>query len=239
MSETNMPEWLAKDALDVGLFTNQLEPMLDFWQTEVGLAFDHMLPVGGGVRQHRHDHQGAVLKLNHARNPLPPKSEGGLQRLIIAKEGVTTPRDLSDPDGNQVQLVPLGFGGVDHWAIEIATVDHATFLTHYRDRLGLPQDRRFPAAVRCGRSQIIGVGAPEIADQTDSDAMQRTGFRYSTMQVFKVDSCHDQALARGAAEGAAPMTLGKTARISFLKDHHGNWMELSQRASITGSLTPG
>jgi hypothetical protein len=51
-------DWLAKDALDVGLFTNQLKAQLSFWQHQVGLAFDHLLPVGGGVRQHRHAHQG-------------------------------------------------------------------------------------------------------------------------------------------------------------------------------------
>ena len=239
MTRPDMPDWLAKDALDVGLFTNQLEPMLAFWQDEVGLPFDHMLPVGGGVRQHRHDHHGAVLKLNQARDPLLPKSAGGLQRLVIATDRVTDPHDLADPDGNQVRLVPVGFEGIDHWALEIATADEQSFLNHYRDRLGLPQDPKWPAAVRCGRSLIIGEIAPEIASLTDADAMQRTGFRYSTMQVLKVDSLHEEMIARGVEQGAAPLTLGKTARISFVKDPHGNWMELSQRASITGSLTPG
>ena len=34
----------------------------------------------------------------------------------------------------------------------------------------------------------------------------------------------------------APVTLGTTARISMVRDPDGNWIELSQRASITGSL---
>jgi lactoylglutathione lyase len=34
----------------------------------------------------------------------------------------------------------------------------------------------------------------------------------------------------------APVTLGTTARISFIRDPDGNWIELSQRASLTGSL---
>jgi lactoylglutathione lyase len=33
-----------------------------------------------------------------------------------------------------------------------------------------------------------------------------------------------------------PTTLGTTARISMLCDPDGNWIEISQRASITGSL---
>ena len=87
-----MPAWIAKDCLDIGLFTNQLQPMLQFWQTEARLAFDHMLPLGGGVRQHRHDHETAVLKLNHARDQLAPSTRGGIQRLIIAKTGLDTAR---------------------------------------------------------------------------------------------------------------------------------------------------
>ena len=36
----------------------------------------------------------------------------------------------------------------------------------------------------------------------------------------------------------APVTLGTTARISMVRDPDGNWIELSQRASIAGSLDP-
>lgn len=232
------PSWIAKDCLDVGLFTNQLEPMLAFWQQEVGLPFDHMLPVGGGVRQHRHDFDGAVLKLNHARDPLAPASRGGLQRLIIAQAVRTRAEELTDPDGNRVQMVPKGTNGIEHWAIEIAVREADLFLAHYQQSLGLPRVEG-ALAVRCGRSLIIGVVDPDRADETDQDEMRRIGFRYTTIQVDKVDSVHAQAVARGAIEAAAPQTLGKTARISFLKDPHGNWMELSQRASITGSLEPG
>jgi lactoylglutathione lyase len=53
-----------------------------------------------------------------------------------------------------------------------------------------------------------------------------------------VDAEHAYALAHGAGEGRAPVTLGQTARISMIRDPDGNWIELSQRASITGSLEP-
>ena len=42
--------------------------------------------------------------------------------------------------------------------------------------------------------------------------------------------------ARGGREALAPTTLGTTARISMVRDPDGNWIEISQRASITGSL---
>jgi lactoylglutathione lyase len=37
-------------------------------------------------------------------------------------------------------------------------------------------------------------------------------------------------------KGFAPMTLGSVARISMIFDPGGNWIELSRRASIVGSL---
>jgi catechol 2,3-dioxygenase-like lactoylglutathione lyase family enzyme len=230
------PAWIAKDCLDIGLFTNRLDEMLAFWQEEVGLAYDHMLPLGGGVRQHRHDFETAVLKLNHARMPLAPESPGGYQRLIIGKQDIAETKDLYDPDGNAIRLVPKGHEGVEHWAIELAVASSEAFFNHYETRLGLPRDPVRSDAVRCGRSLIIGTVAPDIADLTDPDEMMRTGFRYTTIQVHKVDPVHSQAVSLGADEGAPPETLGQTARISFLKDANGNWMELSQRASITGSL---
>lgn len=240
MTETNhAPDWLAKDCLDVGLFTNRLDDMLAFWQNTVGLSFDHMLPLGGGVRQHRHDFETAILKLNHTRADLAPRSRGGYRRLIIGKDHVTEPRDLVDPDGNLVRLVPKGRDGIQHWAIEVATASKDRFFHHYETCLGLPREAQFPLAVRCGRSLIIGIEDPDTADETDGAEMMRLGYRYTTVQVFKVDTVHGQAVERGAQEGAAPRTLGETARISFLKDASGNWMELSQRASITGSLAPG
>jgi len=39
---------LTKSVIDVGLSTNDLEPMLRFWQQDVGLRFDHLLPVPRG-----------------------------------------------------------------------------------------------------------------------------------------------------------------------------------------------
>ena len=58
------------------------------------------------------------------------------------------------------------------------------------------------------------------------------------LDTFGVDSEHAHVLAHGGREALAPLTLGTTARISMVKDPAGNWIEISQRASITGSLEP-
>ena len=52
---------LVKPALDVGLYTNDLDPMLTFWQQQAGITFTELLPVGGGVHQHR-----LRLQIDHA-----------------------------------------------------------------------------------------------------------------------------------------------------------------------------
>ena len=62
---------LAKDHIDFGLYTNELDSMLRFWQREVGLEYEELLPAGGGVHQHRHGMNGSVMKVNHVRDPLP------------------------------------------------------------------------------------------------------------------------------------------------------------------------
>ena len=70
------------------------------------------------------------------------------------------------------------------------------------------------------------------------EPMTGRGFRYVTVQVWDVDGEHAGIVERGGAEGRPPITLGTTARISFVRDPDGNWIEVSQRASLTGPL-PG
>jgi len=110
---------LAKSVIDVGLSTNNLEPMLRFWQQDAGLRFDHMLPVRRGQKQYRHDAAGSVIKLNHHLEPLPDAAPSGYRELIIAREGVREPRPMVDPDGNRVRLVPPGHDGVSQIAVVI------------------------------------------------------------------------------------------------------------------------
>ena len=76
------------------------------------------------------------------------------------------------------------------------------------------------------------------ADAPHDAAFEGKGWRYITFQVFEVDREHAHVLAHGGREARAPVTLGTTARISMVRDPDGNWIELSQRASLTGSLEP-
>jgi hypothetical protein len=80
-------------------------------------------------------------------------------------------------------------------------------------------------------------GLHRVAASGRSAGADGLGWRYITFQVFKVDEVHARMIAAGAREASAPKTLGTTARISMVLDPDGNWIELSQRVSIVGTLT--
>ena len=221
---------LAKPRVDIGLGTNHLEPLLRFWQDEAGTPFDHLLPIRRGQDQHRHDANGSVLKINHHAEPLPANPPSGYRELIIARPGLTEPRSLADPDGNCVTLAPPGFGGVSQIGVRIAVRDLAAHRRFYREALGLAEEA--PGRFWAGESLLILEESPDASADVD---LRGPGWRYITFQVFKVDEEHAKVLAHDGREGLAPVTLGTTARISMVRDPDGNWIELSQRASIVGS----
>jgi lactoylglutathione lyase len=225
---------LSKSRVDIGLNTNSLEPMLAFWQNEVGARFDHVLPIQSGVRQHRHDLNGSVLKINHYRDPLHERPPSGYVEVLVAREGVQ--KSFTDPDGNRVSLVPPGTHGIAQIAIRLGVRDLDAHARFFNDALGLEQIS-YPggAAFRAAETLILC----EKSERAPVDAaFDGKGWRYMTFQIFKVDEEHAKVLAHGGREALAPRTLGATARISMVRDPDGNWIELSQRASITGSLEP-
>lgn len=227
---------LVKPMFDIGLATNAIEPMLAFWQGEIGVPFDRILPIRPGMAQHRHDLMGSVLKINSHTAPLPDSPPSGYRELLIAREGLTAVRALADPEGNRVSLVPPGTYGVRQIGVRLAVRDLAAHRRFYGETLGLPEEAYAPgAAFRAGESVIL-------VEQDDDAPLEAPfdgpGWRYITFQVFRTDIEFANVIAGGGREAVAPVTLGTIARIAMVKDPAGNWIELSQRASITGSLEP-
>lgn len=225
---------LAKPCFDIGLATNNLEPMLAFWQTEAGVPFDHVLKIRRGVSQHRHELMGSVLKINHHVEPLPETPPSGYAELLIAREGLAQPRKLLDPDGNRVTLVPPGAYGVSQIGVRLIVRDLSAAQRFYAEALGM-ETVAGGAGFAIGKSVVLVEHDPHAPQDAPFEGR---GWRYITLQVFGADSDHAHVLAHGGREALAPATYGNVARFSMVKDPGGNWIELSQRASLVGSLEP-
>ena len=220
---------LAKQHLDVGLFSTKRDEQLAFWQQTVGLPYDHMGKLGGGMQQHRHHMNGSILKMNHSRNPLPAAPRSGIIGLEIAKDELADRRELRDPDGNRVTLLPKGADGVHGIAILLRVNDpaeHERFWT-----TAMQFERVGEGRYRCGDSLVV------IAERgkVDRSAEWRgPGYRYMTVQVWDCLAEYAGILERGGTSGGEPRVLGDTVRFAFVCDPDGNHIEISQRASLTG-----
>jgi len=222
---------LAKQHLDLGLFSNKRDEQLAFWQQTVGLPYDHMGKLGGGMQQHRHHMNGSILKMNHAREALPALPPSGIVGLEIAREGLSDARPLRDPDGNKVTLVPRGAQGVQGIAILLRVNDPARHDRFWTEAMQF--ERVGEGRYRCGDSLVV------VAEQgrvEPGKEWRGPGYRYMTVQVFDCIAEYDGILARGGASGGEPRLLGDTVRFAFVVDPDGNHIEISQRASLTGSL---
>lgn len=222
---------VVKAAIDIGIQTNDLDAHQTFWGDELGLRFDHLLKVGGGVHQHRYDLHGAVLKLNAHRDPLPADAPTGFTAVAIvdaarAADGI---QGRQGPDGLRVALTPpTRDGTLVNVMVEASDVRRtldvleATFGGH-----------RDEGTVRIGETKL---SVKLRRDRRPTEGRDGLGIRYLTVQVRDVEAAHTHALTSGMTEGMAPLRLGDVAYISFVRLPDGDWIELSQRASLTGPL---
>lgn len=220
----------SRTGFDIGLFSNQREPQLDFWRDTVGLPYDHMGKLGGGLQQHRHHLFDAILKMNHARDPLPDMAPAGYAELIVAQAGRTATHSETDPDGNRVTLVPEGKDGVDGYALKLLANDPDISARFYRDVIGLEQPE--PRVFRHGRGRLI-LQPGEVRPQRAGD-WRGPGFRHITFQVMDARAAFAAAEAQGAGIGQPLRDMGGLVRFGFIRDPDGNWIEISERTSFTG-----
>ena len=221
---------LAKPHLDVGLFSNRRDEQLAFWQKTVGLPYDHMGKLGGGVQQHRHHMNGSILKVNHARDPLPAIAPSGIIGLQIAREGIERPQALADPDGNTVTLVPKGQDGIEGVAILLRVNDPAAHDRFWTE--AMQYERAGEKRYRYGDSLIVVAEQGRVEHR--GPHWRGPGYRYTTVQVWDCVAEYEGILARGGTSGGDVRILGETVRYAFVCDPDGNHIEISQRARLTG-----
>lgn len=222
---------IVKPQLDVGLLSGR-PAVVDYWRDEAGLAYDHALTVRPGHVQHRFDEGGSVVKVNVVETPLGDQ-RSGIVEVLVARDGLAAPRALADTDGNRLAFVPTGHAGVTQLGVRIAVRDLARTRAWYRDVLGF--DEETPGRMRCGDSVLL---FEERADAPSGFARAERGWTYLTVQIRDCDAetARIVALADDAVVAVPPTTLGEVARMAMVRDPDGNWLELSQRASLTGPL---
>ena len=210
--------------------------VVEFWRDVVGLTLDEILPIRRGQVQYRFDLCESVLKVNVIDGGVDATRRSGISEVTVA-DALRAGQTLVDPDGTAIRFVAPGDDGIEQIGVTFAVSDAAAAARYYVDALGWQPLGSAGAGdvdgVRCGRTVVRW---RELADAPPVPAMPLRGWAYLTVQIHDCDAEHAGVLTCGGAEGLAPVTLGTTARISMVRDPDGNWLELSQRASLTGPL---
>lgn len=215
----------AKPAFDVGFATNAIAEYTAFWGGQVGLAYDHLAKLGGGFHQHRWRQGGSIVKVNHTQMALPDAVPGGYRRLTLASDKTA---ELLTPDGAPVTLKP---DPATDLTLHVVANDLDAFARFYGGQLGLEPDGEH--ALRLGRSRIVATAG----DVPPVPGWREKGLRYMTVQIFDCDGLTAAMERAGVEIGQPPRTVGQV-RYSFVRDADGNWIELSERASLTGKPIP-
>ena len=223
---------LAKAHLDIGTMVNDWAEAEHFWAEVVGLPFEKFEKIGGGVRQYRFGAHGSVVKVNHSRTPLPIDPTVH-RRVRIAHSGVREPLLVHDSEWVEIELVPPGHEDVVGLEIINATASPAESERFWV--VGLGAEVVGEGRYRIGDTLVSCLHVPGMIGPTTRTA---AGLRYLTVQVFDVDAEYARLMELGFASEGPPLSLGQTARIAFVRDPDGGYVEVSQRAEITGSRIP-
>jgi lactoylglutathione lyase len=227
---------LAKQTVDVGIFTNNLEAMQEFYGKTIGLPFESVMPVGGGIKQYRYIANGSVIKLMHTTEPLSRRHPGGYETIMIASSTIKIPRFLPDPDHNTVELIPTGHDDVTQLEVRVGVTDPDAFASFYTTALGATpiSGNRF----KVGETIIAVFHEAETKHAPPASfanalevvkGMAGLGIRYITFGVTNCDAAFTALKGAGAAPALEPVNFGTVARIAFVRDPDGNFIELAQR----------
>lgn len=219
---------LAKQHVDFGLFTRNIEAHARFWGDAVGLRLDHKLPLRKGWVQHRYDAHDSVIKVNHHEDKMPAWPPSGYVGLAIARD-IERGWQGEHPDGGQVRLVPTGTDGIVGIGIMVRTPDPARMMAFYVDAMEF--EAVAPTVARCGDTLFF---VEKGAGGQWQDDFVAPGNRYLTVQIFDADAECAGIVARGGRMAQAVRNYGQVARVGFVADPDGNYIEISARASLTG-----
>ena len=132
---------------------------------------------------------------------------------------------LGIPFDHRLELTRIG--------VRMAVRNLSAHRRFFSESLGLPITGN--NSIQAGTSVILLEEDPKAA--IDQPYFAR-GWRYLTMQIDDVRAAYAQFLAAGGSPGMPIRQLRDVARAAMVRDIDGNWIELSQRASLCGPLGP-
>jgi catechol 2,3-dioxygenase-like lactoylglutathione lyase family enzyme len=215
----------ALGAIDIGLRTNRIDEVRDFWAKEIGLPFDSVMQLRPEQAQHRYTLADSVLKINHNTAPLPDLPKAGYREVIIARPGIGAPKHLKDPEGVDVTLAPPGYLGVQQVGVRMVVRDLERHRAFFGEGLGLKEIST--GVYEYGPSLLI----IEQGEAGDDSQMVAPGFRYITFIVSDALTLYARLLEKGGTEAIAPVKLDapNVTYLAMIRDPDGNTVELIQR----------
>ena len=182
---------LAKNHLDLGLFSTNINSDIDFWQNIVGLNFEETLSldkpvVPGPTTQYRHDANGSVIKVNHFQDKMPylKSTPSGLKGLSIARD-ISNELNYETNSGEFVRVLPRGTDGIQGIAVTI-TSENPSRLENFYVKV-LQFESVAPLKCRCGDTVLIF----KRNRRTETKTFVGEGFRYLTIQVYDaIETCN-------------------------------------------------
>ena len=215
-----LPFRVTKPLLDIGLFSDNPE-MLEFYDHTVSMPFVELIQHSPTYQERFYSVHSASLKINYSLEPMADGTSG-YRGLLVARDSLDEPVALIDPDGSTVTLVPTGFDGVTALGVRVVVADAQRQREFLVDALGAREDAH---GMALGHTRIIveQADAPPYPTPT-----WRRGFNYILVPVDNVEVAHAHALDRGATHGLRPIRLADRCIFSWVRDPHGNWIELVQ-----------
>lgn len=219
---------LSKPCIDVGYFTNNGAALNAFYSNEIALPSGAKLALEQGYDLYRFDVGGSALKVNDLAAPIP-RAIVNYARVAIPSRNVETRRELRDPDGNPVDLVPIGHDGITQLGISWVLPSEAVIRDFAEKTLGA--EHIGGLNYRFGNTTILFEEDPQARR---ANALEAQGLSYVTLHVADLPTAHRHLIGNGCTQAIPPTPFRDITAYSFVRDPLGGWIEVSQRADLTG-----
>ncbi len=222
---------LARTTLDPGCFTSRSTEMSDFYSSAVGLPFLERLEHSPTYRELMFSLYEGKLKVQSFDEAMPV-SASGYRELIVARDDAAEVRHLTDPDGTAVSVVPSGHRGVVNIGFECAVADVERQRRFYVEGMGASES---DGGLSVGTSRIF-LTHDETRTADANTPPRSVGFVYVTLIVHDAEAARRQLVDAGAGDSLRMLRLDDRCIFCWLRDPHGNWIEVVQYADLSGPL---